>query len=114
MDRGAALNCRVVYNWKSENPAAKNQTDKVSKKNNKKVSGTNLAEGIADEIPLQSSKEQRQGDEQNAVLDNSALKMMAEPIAESAPSKVSRPVGRRLGIFGFGAKSTTSSSGEKA
>ena len=35
MDRGAALNCRVVHNWKAEKLATKKQADKAAKDTSK-------------------------------------------------------------------------------
>ena len=114
MDRGAALNCRVVYNWKPEKPAAKSHVGRASKKNDERDANLNSVDGVDDKNMSQAPKQQGRGDKKNAVSEDTALKILAEPTADRASSKTSSSTGRRLGIFGFGAKPTTNTSGEKA
>ena len=108
MDRGAALNCRVVHNWKAEKPAAKKQTDKAAKDTSKPDIASSGEAGVTESAPesdlLQSSELPQHASEANNVADDAALKMLAESApAEMTPKK--KPAsGRRLGIFRFGSK----------
>ena len=108
MDRGAALNCRVVHNWKAEKPAAKKQTDKAAKDTSKPDIALSGEAGVTESAPesdlLQSSELPQHASEANNVADDAALKMLAESApAEMTPKK--KPAsGRRLGIFRFGSK----------
>ena len=108
MDRGAALNCRVVHNWKAEKPAAKKQTDKAAKDTSKPDIASSGEAGVTESAPesdlLQSSELPQNASEANNVADDAALKMLAESApAEMTPKK--KPAsGRRLGIFRFGSK----------
>ena len=106
MDRGAALNCRVVHNWKSEKPATKKQSGKTAK-------GTSKPGGAADDgadatapesAPSQSPKLPQHASEATIVSDDAALRILAEPASAEVKSKKKPAYGRRLGIFGFGSK----------
>lgn len=88
MDRGAALNCRVVHNWKPEKSATKKQADKAAKDTSK----PDIAPGA------------ESGGEANNVADDAALKMLAESAPAEVTPKKQPASGRRLGIFGFGSK----------
>jgi cytoskeletal protein CcmA (bactofilin family) len=102
MDRGAALNCRVVHNWKAEKPAAKKQADKAAKDTSKPDIALGGEAGVTERAP--ESELPQHASEANNVADDAALKMLAESApAEMTPKK--KPAsGRRLGIFRFGSK----------
>ena len=106
MDRGAALNCRVVHNWKPEKPATKKQAGKAAKDTSKpgaaKDGGTDAT--ALESALLQSPELPQHASEAISVSDDAASKILAEPMSDDAKSKKKLVPGRRLGIFGFGAK----------
>jgi cytoskeletal protein CcmA (bactofilin family) len=106
MDRGAALNCRVVHNWKSEKPATKKQAGKAAKGTSKSgVAADDGADATAlESAPSKSLKLRQHASEANIVSDDAALKILAEPTSAEVKSKKQPAYGRRLGIFGFGSK----------
>ena len=113
MDRGAALNCRVVHNWKPEKPATKKQAGKAAKGTSKPGGAADFAAGAADDgadatapesAPSQSPKLPQHASEANIVSDDAALRILAEPASAEVKSKKKPAYGRRLGIFGFGSK----------
>ena len=121
MDRGAALNCRVVHNWKAEKPAAKKQADKAAKDTNKTDialgfeagaeagDGESAADDSADatapeSAPSQSPELPQHASETSSVSDDAASKILAESTSAEVKPKKQPASGRRLGIFGFGSK----------
>ena len=108
MDRGAALNCRVVHNWKAEKPAAKKQADKAAKDTSKPDIALGGEAGGIESAPVsglsQSSELPQHANEANNVADDGALKILAESAADEVTPKKQPASGRRLGIFGFGSK----------
>ena len=106
MDRGAALNCRVVHNWKGEKPATKKRAGKAAKDTSKPGAA---ADGGTDATALESALLQspelpQHASEANNVADDAALKMLAESAPAEVTPKKQPASGRRLGIFGFGSK----------
>ena len=108
MDRGAALNCRVVHNWKPEKSATKKQADKEAKDTSKPDIASGGEAGVTksapESAPSQSPELPQHASEANNVADDAALKILAEPAAAEVKSKKQLASGRRLGIFGFGSK----------
>ncbi len=108
MDRGAALNCRVVHNWKAKKPAAKKQADKAAKDTSKSdiaLGGeSGVTESAPESAPSQSPELPQHASEANNVADDAALKMLAESAPAEVTPKKQPASGRRLGIFGFGSK----------
>ena len=116
MDRGAALNCRVVHNWKPEKSATKKQADKAAKDTSKPDIAPGAEPGaepggeagITESAPesdlSQSSELPQHASEANNVADDAALKMLAESAPAEVTPKKQPASGRRLGIFGFGSK----------
>ncbi len=112
MDRGAALNCRVVHNWKPEKSATKKQADKEAKDTSKPdiapgaESGgeAGVTESAPESAPSQSPELPQHASEANNVADGDALKTLAESAADEVTPKKQPASGRRLGIFGFGSK----------
>jgi cytoskeletal protein CcmA (bactofilin family) len=117
MDRGAALNCRVVHNWKTEKSAAKKQADKAAKDISKPDIAAGVVAGAAESTadnsaavmapesaPSQPSEPPQYASEANVVSDDVALKILAETAAAEVKSKKQPASGRRLGISGFGSK----------
>ena len=108
MDRGAALNCRVVHNWKPEKSATKKQADKAAKDTSKPDIALGGEAGVtksSSESDLSQSSELLQhASEANNVADDAALKMMAESAPAEVTPKKQMASSRRLGIFGFGSK----------
>ena len=112
MDRGAALNCRVVHTWRPEKSATKKQADKQAKDTSNPdiapgaESGgeAGVTESAAESAPSQSSELPQHASEANNVADDDALKTLAESAADEVTPKKQPASGRRLGIFGFGSK----------
>jgi cytoskeletal protein CcmA (bactofilin family) len=108
MDRGAALNCRVVHNWKAKKPAAKKQADKAAKDTSKPdiaLGGeSGVTESAPESAPSLSPELPRHASGANNVADDAALKMLAESAPAEVTAKKQPASGRRLGIFGFGSK----------
>ena len=109
MDRGAALNCRVVHNWKPEKPATKKQVGKVAKGNSKAGSAAGAADDGADATkpalaPSHSPELPHHASEANIVSEDAALKILAGPASAEVKSKKQPASGLRLGIFRFGSK----------
>ncbi|MDB4852005.1 polymer-forming cytoskeletal protein [Alphaproteobacteria bacterium] len=108
MDRGAALNCRVVHNWKPEKSATKKQADKEAKDTSKPDIALGGEAGVTESTPesalLQSPELPQHASEANNVADDDALKTLAESAADEVTPKKQPASGRRLGIFGFGSK----------
>jgi len=121
MDRGAALNCRVVHNWKPEKTTAKKTADEEAPADN--------ADPKDDKPANETSKDdQATGNNTNANTvnaaaedaddtaaltpqpddakknDNSNFRLFTE-MTRQEPTEKNEPVrGRRLGIFGFGSR----------
>ena len=113
MDRGAALNCRVVHNWRPEKSAAKKQVDKAAKDTGKLGVGADISAGAADDgadatalesAPPQLSELPQHASDANSVSDDAALKMLAEFSPAEVKSRKQPASNRRLNIFGFGSK----------
>ena len=109
MDRGAALNCRVVHNWKPDKSTTKKQSGKAAKDNSK----PDVEAGAADEgadaaapeaVQLQSPETPQYASEANSVSDDAATEILAKSASAEAKSKKQLGSGRRLGIFKFAAK----------
>ena len=109
MDRGAALNCRVVNNWKPEKTKAKKTTDAdvtvddVNLEDGQNMTGGSTANATTKDVDaaatlaLQTDKAKKN--------DNSDFKLFAD-WSKQAPADKDELVGRRrLGIFRFGSRS---------
>ena len=110
MDRGAALNCRVVHNWKPEKTKAKKTTDKgatvddANLEDGQNMSGGNAANAATKNADVAAALASQADDAKKN--DTSDFKLFAE-CSKQAPADKDEPVGRRrLGIFGFGSRST--------
>ena len=106
MDRGAALNCRVVHNWKPEKTKAKKTTDadaKVDEANledGQGLTGGSKANAAAKNVDVAAAlAPQTDRAKKN---DNNDFKLFAD-WSKQAPANKDELVGRRrLGIFRFG------------
>ena len=110
MDRGAALNCRVVHNWKPEKTKAKKTIDKgatvddANLEDGQNMSGGNAANAATKNADVAAALASQADDAKKN--DTSDFKLFAE-CSKQAPADKDEPVGRRrLGIFGFGSRST--------
>ena len=109
MDRGAALNCRVVHNWKPDKTKAKKTTDADATVDDANLEdGQNMTGGSTanaatkDENVAAALTPQTDDAKKN---DNSDFRLFAE-WSKQAPADKDEPArGRRLGIFGFGSRS---------
>ena len=110
MDRGAALNCRVVHNWKPEKTKAKKTTDKAASvddanlEGGQNMTGGNAAKAATEDEDVSAALVSQTDDAKKN--DNSDFKLFAQ-LSKQAPADKEVPVGRRrLGFFGFGSRST--------
>ena len=110
MDRGAALNCRVVHNWKPEKVKAKKSTGSETKlddadlKDKQKNSGGRATNANTEDVDVAPALALQPGDAKKN--DNSDFKLFAG-WSKQKPANQDEPTGgRRLGIFGFGSRST--------
>ena len=109
MDRGAALNCRVVHNWKPKKTKAKKTADADATVDDANLEdGQNMTGGSTanaatkDENVAAALAPQTDDAKKN---DNSDFKLFAD-WSEQAPADKDELVGRRrLGIFRFGSRS---------
>jgi cytoskeletal protein CcmA (bactofilin family) len=108
MDRGAALNCRVVHNWKPEKSATKKQAGKAAKDASKPDIALGGEAGVTESAlksaPSQAPELPQHASEANNVADDAALKTLAEFAPTEVKPKKQPASGRRLGIFRFGSK----------
>ncbi len=109
MDRGAALNCRVVHNWKPEKTKAKKTTDtdanvdEANLEDGQNMTGGNTANAATEDADFAAALASQTDDAKKN--DNSDFKLFAE-WSKQAPADKDKPaLGRRLGIFGFGSRS---------
>ena len=109
MDRGAALNCRVVHNWKPEKTKSKKTTDAdatvddANLEDGQNMKGGNAANAATEDADVAAALASQTDDAKKN--DNSDFRLFAE-WSKQAPADKDEPVGRRrLGIFGFGSRS---------
>ena len=109
MDRGAALNCRVVHNWKPEKTKAKKTTDidatvdDANLEDGQNMTGGNAAKVATEDAGVAAAIVSETDDAKKN--DNRDFKLFAES-SKQAPADRDEPVRRRrLGIFGFGSRS---------
>ena len=109
MDRGAALNCRVVHNWKPEKTKSKKTTDKAATvddanlEDNQKMADRRKANAATKDADVTSARASQTDDAKKN--DNNDFKLFAD-WSKQAPADKDEPAGRRrLGIFGFGSRS---------
>ena len=109
MDRGAALNCRVVHNWKPEKPKAKKTTDAdatvddANLEDRQNITGGSTANAATKDVDVAAALASQTDDAKKN--DNSEFKLF-DDWSKQAPANKDEPArGRRLGIFGFGSRS---------
>ncbi len=109
MDRGAALNCRVVHNWKPEKAKAKKTTDAdatvddADLEDRQNMIGGSKANAATKDVDVAASLAPQTDDAKKN--DNSDFKLFADS-SKQAPADKDELVGRRrLGIFRFGSRS---------
>ena len=109
MDRGAALNCRVVHNWKPEKTKTKKNTDAdatvddANLEDGQNMTGGNSANAATKDADVAAAPASQTNDAKKN--DNSDFKLFAE-CSKQAPADKDEPLGRRRrGIFGFGSRS---------
>ena len=124
LDRGAALNCRFIHNWKHENTISKKTEDLVNKKSGSKNSGIDLkSPKTADEVTeVNKTKKRNTGRSEKPEASGVGSESVMNPLDEQTENdhgefklfadwskKVSiedkKLGGRRLGIFKFGSRS---------
>ena len=97
MDRGAALNCRVIHNWKSEKTNSRSKSGKDPKNKAKKEVSKDISPHEKNEL---------ESFQLNNDKDPSALKMLSNAEENQIEKSSGRARGRRLGIFGFATKTS--------
>ena len=109
MDRGAALNCRVVHNWKPEKTKVKKTTDAdatvddANLEDRQNITGGSTANAATKDVDVAAALAPQTDDAKKN--DNSDFKLFADS-SKQAPVDEDEPVGRRrLGIFRFGSRS---------
>ena len=109
MDRGAALNCRVVHNWKPEKAKAKKTTDAdatvddADLEDRQNMIGGSKANAATKDVDVAAALAPQTDDAKKN--DNSDFKLFADS-SKQAPADKDELVGRRrLGIFRFGSRS---------
>ena len=118
LDRGAALNCRFVHNWKQEGITSENSTDSDVKKGD---SGSKRRSTAEKPIEVEKTKKRNVestkrtddvGDDPASVTpprveanrnDEGDLRPLAD-WSKTSSGGDKKPRGRRLSIFGFGPK----------
>ena len=109
MDRGAALNCRVVHNWKPKKTKAKKTADAdptvddANLEDGQNMTGGSTANSATKDENVAAALAPQTDDAKKN--DNSDFKLFAD-WSEQAPADKDELVGRRrLGIFRFGSRS---------
>ena len=109
MDRGAALNCRVVHNWKPKKTKAKKTADAdatvddANLEDGQNMTGGSTANAATKDVDVAVALAPDTDDAKKN--DNSDFKLFAD-WSEQAPADKDELVGRRrLGIFRFGSRS---------
>ena len=109
MDRGAALNCRVVHNWKPEKTKVKKTTnadatvEDANLKDGQNMTGGNAANAATEDADVAAALASQTDDAKKN--DNGDFKLFAD-WSKQAPADKDKPArGRRLGIFGFRSRS---------
>ena len=109
MDRGAALNCRVVHNWKPEKTKAKKTTDvdatvdDANMGDGQNVTGGNVANAVTEDADVAAALASQTDNEKKN--DNSDFKLFTNWSKQTTADKDEPARGRRLGIFGFRSRS---------
>lgn len=109
MDRGAALNCRVVHNWKPEKtkvkktPDADATLDEANLEDGRNMTGGSVANAATEDADVAAALASQPDDAKKN--DNSDFKSLADWSKQTPADKDEPARGRRLGIFGFGSRS---------
>ena len=109
MDRGAALNCRVVHNWKPEKtkvkktPDADATLDQANLEDGQNMTGGSVANAATEDADVAAALASQPDDAKKN--DNSDFKLLADWSKQEPADKDEPARGRRLGIFGFGSRS---------
>lgn len=124
LDRGAALNCRFIHNWKQEKITSKKTDDSTGKKGGTKEGGVDMKSHEKEDETTAVNKKKRNAEllgrtevadaQPKSVVDLSDekpengdgnFKLFAD-WSKKAPLEDKKLVGRRLGIFKFGSRTT--------
>ena len=109
MDRGAALNCRVVHNWKPEKTKAKKTTDAdatvddANLEDRQNITGGSTANAATKGVDVAAALAPQTDDAKKN--DSSDLKLFADSSKQALADKDELVGRRRLGIFRFGSRS---------
>ena len=124
LDRGAALNCRFIHNWKQEKITSKENDDLVSKKRSSKKEGIDIESRKTSEKPPEVNKKNKRNIEisERAKASESVPKSVTHSLeakiendddfklfadwAKKAPEEDQKLRGKGLGIFKFGFRTT--------
>ena len=118
LDRGAALNCRFIHNWKQEKATSKKTdnsiakgggidikghktSDEITKVGKTKSKNAELTNGI-EAVEVEPKSVVCPSDDKTGNVDTDLKLFSDRPKKSSAEDK--KLLGRRLGIFGFGSR----------
>ena len=110
MDRGAALNCRVIHNWSPEKAEAKKTGNKESSVGNadledkQEIAGGSAAKVVSKKVDAAAAPDPELDEAKK--VENSDFKLLTAMAKKKSAVKEEPVRGRRLGIFGFGSRST--------
>jgi cytoskeletal protein CcmA (bactofilin family) len=110
MDRGAALNCRVIHNWSPEKAKTRKTNNKETSagdadlEDDDQIAGGSAAKTFSKKVDVSAAPDPLP-DEAKKVK-NSDFELLAVMAKQKSAVGEEPARGRRLGIFGFGSRST--------
>ena len=110
MDRGAALNCRVIHNWSPEKAKAKKTTNKETSASDADlqddhiIAGESAAKAVSKKVGAAAAADPEPDKAQK--VENSDFELLTAMAKQKSAIREEPARGRRLGIFGFGSRST--------
>lgn len=110
MDRGAALNCRVIHNWGSEKAKTKKSTYKETSagdadlEDDHEIAGGSAAKTASKKVDAATSPDPAPDEAQK--VENNDFELLTAMAKRKSAGREEPARGRRLGIFGFGSRST--------
>ena len=110
MDRGAALNCRVIHNWSPEKAKAKKSTNKETSigdadlEDDHVIAGGRAAKAVSKKVDAAAAPSPKPDEAQK--VENNDFELLTAMAKRKSAVREDSARGRRLGIFGFGSRST--------
>lgn len=110
MDRGAALNCRVIHNWSPEKAKAKKSTNKETSigdadlEDDHVIAAGSAAKAVSKKVDAAADPNPEPDEAQK--VENNDFELLTAMAKRKSAGREDPARGRRLGIFGFGSRST--------